>query len=91
MIAGLLGAPAACCATGLGVAGGAHLRETGRALVRQAEQLWFWVFLLASAGLVALRPTRRFFAVPVGVYLVALALSYWAGHQWGNFLGWYSD
>ena len=78
-------------AVGLGVAGGAYLRETGKALVGEAEWFWLWTFLLVSIGLATWRSTRRVSLIPLGTYIVGLGLSYLAGHHWGNFIGWHPD
>jgi len=87
----LLSVPPALYGVGLGVAGGAYLRETGRAFGGEAEQLWLLVFLFFSVALAIPRKTRRISLVPIGAYLAAVAVGYWAGHTWGNFIGWHPD
>jgi Ca2+/Na+ antiporter len=77
--------------TGLGVAGGAYLRETGKAFVGEAEAFWFEVFLVLSLFLFFPRVTRWAGITLLISYVVVLAFGYWAGWTWGNFTGWHPD
>jgi hypothetical protein len=90
-IIGVSGIVALFYGVGVGVPGGANLRETGRALTSDALMLWLYAFILLALALAIPRATRRISLVPLGVYLLALALGYWAGHHWGNFMGWHPD
>jgi hypothetical protein len=76
---------------GLGVAGGAHLYQTGEGFIGEAEQFWLEVFLLLSLILAFPRRTRWAALALTGAYVITLALGYWAGHHWGNFIGWHPD
>ena len=87
----LAGGPGFYLGTGLGVAGGAHLQETGQAFIGEAEQLWLEIFVLASALLAIPRATRWVSLALSGAYVLSLALGYWAGYHWGNFVGWHPD
>jgi len=75
----------------LGVAGGAHLRETGEAFIGEAEQFWLEAFLLFSLALAFPRVTRWAALILSGTYVICLAAGYFAGHHWGNFIGWHPD
>jgi hypothetical protein len=76
---------------GLGVAGGAHLRQTGETFIGEAEQFWLEVFVLISLVLAFPRLTRWAALAVTGAYVVSLGLGYCAGHHWGNFTGWHPD
>jgi hypothetical protein len=91
VVGGFLSVAPVLYGLGLGVAGGAYLRETGRAFAGEAEQFWLWVFLVLSLALAIPRATRRSSFLPIGAYVLALALGYWVGHAWGNVIGWHPD
>lgn len=76
---------------GLGVAGGAHLRATGEGFIGEAEQFWLEVFIVVSLLLAFPRATRWVSLALSGAYILSLALGYFAGYHWGNFLGWHPD
>jgi hypothetical protein len=83
--------PGVSLGAGLGVAGGAHLHQTGEALIGEAEWFWLEVFVLLSLVLALPRVTRWAALALTGAYVISLALGYWAGHHWGNVLGWHPD
>jgi hypothetical protein len=90
-IVGVSGIGALFYGVGLGVAGGAHLREMGRAFTSDALQFWLWAFLLLSLALAIPRATRRISWTPIGIHPLTLTVGYWAGYHWGNFIGWHPD
>lgn len=90
-LAALAVLPGLYLGSALGVAGGAHLRETGEAFIGEAEQFWLEVFLLLSLVLAFPRVTRWAALTLTGGYVITLALGYCAGHYWGNFIGWHPD
>ena len=77
--------------TGLGVAGGAHLRDTGKTFIGEAEQFWLGACLLGSALLALPRATRWASLAPIAGYAISLVVGYLAGYRWGNFIGWNPD
>ena len=77
--------------TGLGVAGGAHLRDGGRVFISDASQLWLGVCLLGSVVLALPRSTRWASLAPAAGYVISLIVGYLAGYRWGNFIGWKPD
>lgn len=83
--------PAAFLGAGLGVAGGAYLHQTGKAFIGEAEQFWLEAFVVISLILAIPRATRWAALALAGGYVIALVMGYWAGHHWGNFIGWHPD
>jgi len=57
-VAAIFGLVGVFSGVALGVPGGAHLREAGKALVGEAEQFWLGVFLVLSFALGLFRTTR---------------------------------
>ena len=80
-----------CLGTGLGVAGGADLRGTGRVFVGEAEQFWLVACVFASAVLALPRATKRAALAPMAAYVISLVLGYLVGYLWGNIIGWNPD
>ncbi len=76
---------------GFGVAGGAHLRDTGVWFAGNAEQFWLIASVFCSALLAIPRSKGAIALSPMATYLVSLCLGYAAGYQWGNFVGWRPD
>jgi len=87
----VLAAGLAYWGVGIGVAGGAHLRETGEGFIGEAEQFWLEVCILVSVVLAFFRATRWAAVTVIAAYVLALAAGYWAGYHWGNFIGWHPD
>jgi hypothetical protein len=76
---------------GFGVAGGAHLRETGVWFGGNAEQFWLVVNVVFSALLAIPRFKGPVALSPLATYLLSLGLGYAAGYLCGNFVGWTPD
>ena len=76
---------------GLGVAGGAHLRDTGRVFVGEAEQFWLVACVFGSGVLALPRVTKRAALAPMAGYVISLVLGYLVGYRWGNIIGWNPD